>query len=418
MLARWICCGIIVSHVSALPKPKAWEPLRELLQGWAFTDDFAVSVGVAHGKEKKELFLHEHGAMTMHTKVGTASTSKWPMAMAMTGAVNDGTIRSLDALVHEYVPWWTKDGKDIRSSVTLRHLLSFTSGFGSGMPGQEGPSNTSCLENASYPNFDECARIIYENVGGPGGRNMSGVPGKTYSYNSYHLQLAAAMVMHASGLGIHGVLHRYLFKAYNMTETSCDGSNPQLAVCLLTTGRDYANFLSGVLGHHPLSRELVHESERDYTPFMSEWYTLYGDYAFGHFLGCFDSVAGFTRECKQAKVHSDPGAFGFYPMIDRQYSYYMELVAFEHTNITYPRSGIPEYLAQLIKPYVDAIMRGEDISFSASHSTPEFMSLTFADINYIADCYIHPAHCAGSVRAENPIALKKSLELQQPSMIV
>lgn len=247
---------------------------------------------------------------------------------------------------------------------------------------------------------------------------MSGIPGKTYSYNSYHLQLAGAMVMHATGLGIHAVLDRYLWKAYSMVDTTCAGSNPQLAVCMTTTGRDYANFLSGVLGHFPLSKELVVESERDYTPFMSNWYTLYGDYAFGHFLGCFDSVAGFTTECKEAKVHADPGAFGFYPLIDRRYSYYMELVAFEHTDVTYPRSGIPEYLAQLIKPIVDAIMRGEDVSFSVGHSTPSFQALTLADVNYIADCYTHPAHCAGVAKAESPIALKQMRSEPQPSLIV
>ena len=36
---------------------------------------------------------------------------------------------------HEYVPWWTRDPADAKSNVTLRHLLSFTSGFGGGAPG-------------------------------------------------------------------------------------------------------------------------------------------------------------------------------------------------------------------------------------------------------------------------------------------
>ena len=39
-------------------------------------------------------------------------------------------------------------------------------------------------------------------------------------------------------------------------------------------------------------------------------YTLYGDYAFGHFLMCFDSVKGFTKECQEAQCHMDPGAYG------------------------------------------------------------------------------------------------------------
>ena len=40
---------------------------------------------------------------------------------------------------------------------------------------------------------------------------------------------------------------------------------------------------------------------------MSDFYTLYGNYGFGHFLMCFDSVNGMTDECRQAMCHMDPG---------------------------------------------------------------------------------------------------------------
>ena len=33
------------------------------------------------------------------------------------------------------------------------------------------------------------------------------------------------------------------------------------------------------------------------------------------------------RRCKTAKIHADPGAYGFYPLIDRQKGYYLEIVA-------------------------------------------------------------------------------------------
>ena len=38
-----------------------------------------------------------------------------------------------------------------------------------------------------------------------------------------------------------------------------------------------------------------------------------------------------------------------------------QVVAYEHTNKTYPRSGIPEYLGLALKPYVDVIMSGRSI---------------------------------------------------------
>lgn len=90
----------------AAPLKDRWQPLRDLLDGWQFTKNYAVNVGTTmQGQE----FLYQHGNMTMHTPVGTLSTSKWPSAMMMAGLVNDGTIESLDDLASKYIKWWTKD---------------------------------------------------------------------------------------------------------------------------------------------------------------------------------------------------------------------------------------------------------------------------------------------------------------------
>mmetsp|Transcript_20454 Transcript_20454/g.24561 ORF Transcript_20454/g.24561 Transcript_20454/m.24561 type:complete len:237 (-) Transcript_20454:183-893(-) len=233
----------------------------------------------------------------------------------------------------------------------------------------------------------ECAEAIYNNIG------MIGEPGKVYSYNSYHLQIAGALAVQATGLGIQDVLDKYLYKAYGMNETVCAGSNPQLAVCMLTTGHDYGQFLNGVLSNNPLSKEITDASEVDSTPFMADYYTLYGDYGFGHFLFCFDSIFGFTEECKEAKVHCDPGAFGFIPWIDRKNEYYAQIVAYE-TGGFYGRSGIPEYIIGLIKPVIDAIINEVPyVSELAGHHTPSFNGLGMADLNYIQNCYVNPKQC-------------------------
>lgn len=395
-------CVVLVSGQVSKPKPDPFQPLRDQLDAWVFTENFAVSVGNAsHGI----VFNYLHGDMTMHTRVGTASTSKWPMAMMLLGLVDDGTIKSLDDPVHLYVKWWTSDVKDKRSKVTLRHLLSFTSGFGGGAPGLAGQmvgensdnsSSTMCLDNPRA-NYLSCAKAIYQSV------SMQGEPGTVYSYNSYHLQLAGAVAQFASGLNIKQIMHKYLFRPYGMTQSSCQGRNPQLAACLTTTGHDYGNFLAGVEGYKVLPKSLVDESEKDYTPFLSDYYTLYGDYGFGHFLECFDNPAGYTEDCRKAQVHSDPGAFGFYPLIDRANGYWMQIVAFESGKF-YPRSGIPEYLRFAIKPLVDAIMSGDTyVSYTASHHYPEFQSLTLSDVNYIAKCYTDPSACISSDLMPGPL---------------
>lgn len=204
-----------------------------------------------------------------------------------------------------------------------------------GVPGQENSTETCMDDPSQYPNittYDECAQSIYSNT------NLSGTPGSTYTYNSVHLQLAGSIALAASNsTSIQRIIDKYLIKAYGFKSTTCEiptRDMPQLAICLDTVARDYAKFLHAQLAasvvpvknyDQPLiyfaecisfsenllnilvlfyvfQAHLVKESEKDYTPFRTFNYTLYGNYGFGHFLECYDSVAGFTEECALAKV--------------------------------------------------------------------------------------------------------------------
>jgi hypothetical protein len=209
----------ISAAATAPPDAFKWEPLRTLLSGWEFTTEYAVSVGDASGR----LFTYQGGNFTLKTQVPTGSTSKWPSAMMFAGLVQDGTVKSLDDPAHMYLDWWTRDARDNRSKVTLAHLLSFTSGFGDGHPGQgantragrawrqahglsaspvvRSPAhvrparpaspvqaiatcdpktaagcNTTIACNSTTGDIIECAKAIYATVA------LVGVPGKTWSY--------------------------------------------------------------------------------------------------------------------------------------------------------------------------------------------------------------------------------------------
>mmetsp|Transcript_53137 Transcript_53137/g.99607 ORF Transcript_53137/g.99607 Transcript_53137/m.99607 type:complete len:435 (+) Transcript_53137:89-1393(+) len=395
--------------VREAPDASAWEPLRQILQQWEFTTEYAVAVGDAkHGR----LFTYEGGNFTLKTKIPTGSTSKWPSAMMFAGLVNDGSVKSLDDPIFRYLPWWTQDPKDPRSTVTFRMLLTFTSGFGDGHPGEE--ANTRAgreWRRANRPNQTQvavrrlaakpcdatsgciigCAKYIYENV------KLIGTPGQVYSYNSNHLQLAAAVAVTVTGMDIQKVIQKYLVEAFDMQDSSYPGSCPDFGGSLYTTGADYEKFMRQLLGHQTLKKEIIDASEVDATPFMKNFYTLYGDYGFGHFLMCFDSVKGFTKECEEAQCHMDPGAFGFIPLYDRKNNYYMQVVAAEIPPTGYyPLSGIPEYLAVAIKPHIDAIMT-KSVSANPmeqlSHN-PQFLSLSLADVNYCLNCKLNPKSCS------------------------
>jgi len=371
-----------------------WTPLEEQLDAWVLTQNFGVVVGNASGIQ----FEYVHGNFSLHEVVETASTSKWPIAMMLAGLVDDGTIKSLDSFASDYVPWWSSDrANEAKANITIRQLLSFTSGFDDGEQAGGGSDNsTTCMDNYTSPlGFDGCAKQIYAST------NLSGTPGLSWAYNSVHLQMAGAVAIHASKLDIQSVVKKYLFDPYGMNRTTCGNGlpNPQLAVCLQTTGSDYQKFLQAQLTNSVLSERMVVESELDHTPWNRESPQFYGLYGFGHFLECFDSQDGFTPACEAAMTHCDPGAFGFYPLIDRANGYYMEIVAYE-TNEYYPRSGIPEYLRLLVKPMVDAILREDGrrrddkaVGRLLSHHTPQFNALTMVDVNYITGCFINPDTC-------------------------
>jgi len=388
-------------------KGSPWDELRALLQGWEFTSNYAVVVGDKHG----HLFKYEGGNFTLGKQIPTGSTSKWPSAMMFAGLVNDGSIGSLDDKLSKYLTWWTKDPKDLRSMVTFRMLLSFTSGFGDGNPGEEAntrqarewrrANKPADQQNASWPKLPDvlacnllvgdimkCAQSIYSSV------KLVGTPGKVWSYNSNHLQLAAAVAVAASGLDIQQVISKYLLVPYGMSKSSYPGKCPEFAAGLITTGYDYENFLSNILNRTTLQKSIMDASEEDSTPFL-EGYSLYGHYGFGHFLMCFDSFGGFTDECKGAHSHMDPGAFGFIPIIDRKYGYYVAMVAAELPPTgSYPLSGIPEYLAVAIKKHTDVIMSGASVpSGEQSTHSPAFLSLSISDVNYCLNCVLHPKSC-------------------------
>ena len=110
--------------VSISPSSDAWDSVREAIDEFPLVTDCVVSIGDSRG----ELFRHTKGATTFDTEMTIFSSTKWVSGVTIMSAVQEGLL-SLDDPASQWLQYWTTDPADPRSRVTLRHLLSFTSGM-------------------------------------------------------------------------------------------------------------------------------------------------------------------------------------------------------------------------------------------------------------------------------------------------
>src|SRR6185295_17892734 len=108
---------------------------------------------------------------TAATVYESASTSKLIAAVVILDLVDQGLL-TLDTKAHDLLPFWKE------TTVTLRHLLSFTSGF---------HDEPACI-NVAGADFETCVQTIYT-------KNSAVAPaaGTQFYYASTHLQIAGLL---------------------------------------------------------------------------------------------------------------------------------------------------------------------------------------------------------------------------------
>lgn len=238
-----------------------WKDVEDALAGYSI-------LGFTVGDSRGRSYEYSNTGGLDRVRPGM-SLGKWPVAAAIAGAVQAGKL-SFDTLASDVLPWWTKDPKDKRSRVTLRHLLTFTSGFGATSADPlhaagHNPITVSCL-TLSFPTpsiipLETCARQIYMVVGAFGRIDE---PGTLWSYNSYHYQLALALAAKATGLGGREFLKKYLLKPYGMRATWFTGGwNPFVSGGIMSNANDMDKFIRGVLAHKVLNRTTASVLERE-----------------------------------------------------------------------------------------------------------------------------------------------------------
>lgn len=128
---------LLLARPRACSASSDWSAVDSLIHNFHFLPDVSFSAGNSHGR----LHTFTKGKLNMQKPVILASSSKFPAALAIMGVVADPQVPlTFDTRINEVFDWWSTDPRDNRSLVTLRHLLTFTSGmvsndFGNGRIG-------------------------------------------------------------------------------------------------------------------------------------------------------------------------------------------------------------------------------------------------------------------------------------------
>lgn len=261
--------------------------------------------------------LHEKmfGSFTADKRVAIASASKLVSGMVLFELIKRGQL-TLDSTTGTVLSW-TGPNKDI----TLRHLMSFTSGLA---------PEAACTINNTLT-LEDCVNVI---AAAP----IKAAPGATYEYGSTHLHVAGRMAEVVTGKRWNDLYDEVLRVPLGLpTDTTYfttprqpmrvpNNTNPLIAGGMRASINEYAKLLQLAFhkGQHPnfavgttaLFDEQAHEPFPAATIVKSPFALVGVPFRYGltAWLECDTPATG-------CDVLSSPGAFGFTPWYDRRTGY-------------------------------------------------------------------------------------------------
>ena len=278
--------------------------------------DFTLLLERADGRT----FQYSRGLSTPTTSYESASTSKLVTAVVILSLVDRGIGGlSLDSKAADLLKWTVPAGNPA-SQITLRHLLSFTSGFW-----DEPAILNLATYNSATVTFAQSVQAIYDkNIG------ENTIPGSKFYYASTHLQIAGMMAITAGAFTDWTAVFddfkaRTGLFAHSIYDLPSPG-NPRLAGGMHWTAEDYLAFLralyKGDILSPTMSAELWANQRGQATVGNSPILDKMGEdwaYALGNWVECpsatYDAAAVSGR-------NSSPGAYGAYPFIDFRNGYF------------------------------------------------------------------------------------------------
>ncbi len=295
------------------------------------------------------------GVVDANTTLQSASTAKLITAAVILDVASNpqrypgngkvaGKAFGLDALARDFLPdgaggtfWRTSTGPIPATSrlagVTLRHLLSFTSG----LELENVAGSPTCIAAASITHGACVQSLVTVNVG----RNLDASEPRTFFYNGAHLSVAALMAVNAAGFTtwaelfkkfkeLHGVFTGAVTPAAAAAVAGpgafypfSDGASPSPAGAMRYRAGDYATFLvrlrsGSLVGATALSEMFSDQttasgSAIEYSPLTNDSPSEDWRYGLGLWNEC--QAALWTAACVTQRF-SSPGSFGSYPFVD------------------------------------------------------------------------------------------------------
>ncbi len=299
-------------------------------------------------------YVTSSGPSTAQTLYQSASTSKLVAAVTILSLVDANIGLTLDSKPQDFIPWWQVTSTMAANGVTLRDLMSFTSGLATDPVLFAGDTEiTGCLKTLD---FENCVHLIYRtNI------NNNIAPGSQFDYSATHLQIAGLMAVKAvQAVTPAGstVTWTDIFNTFkndpsrtvfqNSVYDLPSSTNPRLAGGMHWTSDDYLDFLrklykGGLL--KPSTRAALWADQRNgdgqttvvidsplLTATGQDWHYALGNWVEGQGTAPFVPVGR----------NSSPGAYGAYPFIDFQNGYY-GILAMQDLNGPGFREGLALY---------------------------------------------------------------------------
>lgn len=297
------------------------------------------------------VYSHSFGGFTNQDAVLVASASKWVTSTAILRLVDAGAFpHGLDTRTRELLldangqPWAGNMG-----DITLRHLLSFTSGI-------SGDNDAS--ENI-FITLDAAVKQIYADSAA-----TASAPGSYFYYGSTHMRIAARMAERATGKPWKQLFAEQLHDPMGWSADSLysgGGPNPNPAGGLKCTGQEYMRFLlmqlrNGLDGTQTFLAPTSILAQRTdgygpsttlaYSPYVAMTGRTY-HYALGNWL---ETVHGGAPSASDPLLrHSSTGTFGWAPWITADGAYGGLIMTLQTQGNTLPSENLKAQLDPLVR---------------------------------------------------------------------